>query len=570
MKKKLLAMLLVAVMIAGMLAGCNATPVQTDPAGPAQSTTKPVGDDSQPAQQEERKLVVGIQSYTTITDYEDNYLTKLLEEKLNCELEMMLLPTDNSELETKIALMAASPEELPDVILASNMTQQVVTEYGNNGIFLDLTQYVGDAEKMPYFNAIPEEYRKAMINATSGDGKVYALGTFAGDAWSQTPYRIYINEVWLENLKLEMPKTTDELRDVLNAFATQDPNRNNIQDEIPIYGTMNAWGTDPTVALMNSFVYYNPGTENGLALDESGEAVIAPFTSEEFKSGLAYMNALYDDGVFSDSIFTDDTTQFKATLNNEACNLVGVVVSGSYGNWSDAANNANFNELTLLDPIAGPDGVAYSPWNDYTLQRNMVITSNCKNVDLAIEFGDIFYESSMSITTRFGEEGVDWTADPEITALYTSNNVEAGFSETVSAFLYNDIWAEQTNKFWHAFNPRFMDPVFNYADESLLKETFAEEGGKLKTNQARVQSLKSYYYAHPDYIIPALNYTEEEFEITGTVSLNIKDYLNQSIAQFITGERDVEAEWEDYLAELDNLGLQEWLATAQAAYDRTK
>ena len=257
-------------------------------------------------------------------------------------------------------------------------------------------------------------------------------------------------------------------------------------------------------------------------------------------------------------------------MNNEEVNLVGAVVIGSYGNWNDAVNNPNFNELTLAAPIAGPEGVAYTPWNSYTIQRTFVITSNCKNVDLAVKMADLFFDESIGYTTRFGEEGVDWTKDPEVTALYTSNNVEAGLSESVDLVIYNDIWAEQTNKFWHAFTPYYYPPDFNYADQSLLKETFAAEGGALKTNQARIKSLGTYFVACPEYIIPTLNYNDDEFSVVGEVSMYVTDYVNQSIAQFVTGERDIEKEWDSYLAELDNMGLQDWIAMAQAAYERTK
>lgn len=564
--KKMLAMLLAAVMILGLFAGCG----NKAPAADAPSADAPAQSGDAPAAV--NKLVIGIQSYSTITDYQDNYLTNLLAEKLGCEIEVMQLPADLAELQTKIALMATTPEELPDVIFSGDLPYEMVVEYGNNGVFLDVSSYMDDPASMPNFNAIPEEHRNMIKNGALADGKVYAISKFSGDAWSQTPYRLYINEAWLNAVGMNMPTTTEELHAVLKAFATQDPNGNGKKDEIPLYGSTNSgvWGGNLFTALMNAFLYYNPETSNGLALDATGTNVVAPFTDEAFKEGLLYMKRLYDDGLIPDAVFTDDPAQFKATVNNEEVNLVGAVVIGSYGNWNDAANNPNFNELTLAAPIAGPEGVAYTPWNSYTIQRTFVITSNCKNVDLAVKMADLFFDESIGYTTRFGEEGVDWTKDPEVTALYTSNNVEAGLSESVDLVIYNDIWAEQTNKFWHAFTPYYYPPDFNYADQSLLKETFAAEGGALKTNQARIKSLGTYFVACPEYIIPTLNYNDDEFSVVGEVSMYVTDYVNQSIAQFVTGERDIEKEWDSYLAELDNMGLQDWIAMAQAAYERTK
>ena len=38
--------------------------------------------------------------------------------------------------------------------------------------------------------------------------------------------------------------------------------------------------------------------------------------------------------------------------------------------------------------------------------------------------------------------------------------------------------------------------------------------------------------------------------------------------RFITGDMDIETQWDSYLAELQNMGLETYLTTAQAAYDR--
>ena len=44
--------------------------------------------------------------------------------------------------------------------------------------------------------------------------------------------------------------------------------------------------------------------------------------------------------------------------------------------------------------------------------------------------------------------------------------------------------------------------------------------------------------------------------------------MEEQITKFITGYEDVEEQWDSYLAELENIGLSEALAVAQAAYDR--
>ena len=42
------------------------------------------------------------------------------------------------------------------------------------------------------------------------------------------------------------------------------------------------------------------------------------------------------------------------------------------------------------------------------------------------------------------------------------------------------------------------------------------------------------------------------------------------MAQFVTGALDLDKDWDSYLQELQNDGLEDVLAVMQAAFDRTK
>ncbi len=68
--------------------------------------------------------------------------------------------------------------------------------------------------------------------STSADGNIYSMTQYEPQAWNMTPYRLYINQTWLDKLGLNVPTTTDEYKEVLKAFATQDPNGNGQADEI--------------------------------------------------------------------------------------------------------------------------------------------------------------------------------------------------------------------------------------------------------------------------------------------------------------------------------------------------
>ena len=48
----------------------------------------------------------------------------------------------------------------------------------------------------------------------------------------------------------------------------------------------------------------------------------------------------------------------------------------------------------------------------------------------------------------------------------------------------------------------------------------------------------------------------------------LKSYTGEARAQFITGDLDIEKDWDSYIAELYNNELEAVLEVMQAAYDR--
>ena len=60
----------------------------------------------------------------------------------------------------------------------------------------------------------------------------------------------------------------------------------------------------------------------------------------------------------------------------------------------------------------------------------------------------------------------------------------------------------------------------------------------------------------------------EDEQIYNDINTDLKTYVDESMAAFMTGTRDIEAEWDRYLAQLEALHLPEFLNIVQQAYDR--
>jgi len=121
--KKIISMLLVLVMTLGIFVGCGKSDVEDLPEGTV-------------------KLRVGIPQRATVTDYNDNAFTNYLEKEANVEIEFVFFSSSEREYTQQLALMCSANETLPDVFLGFNLSHYVVNQYGEDGYFIDLTEYI--------------------------------------------------------------------------------------------------------------------------------------------------------------------------------------------------------------------------------------------------------------------------------------------------------------------------------------------------------------------------------------------------------------------------------------------
>lgn len=569
---------MVALMLAGimslsvLLTGCGNDADKTSESKATEAVSTVTTEQKESSEQEpvDNTLVIALQTNALVTDYENNYLTNYLEEKLGIEIEFVFLPNAADEVNTKLSLMTASGEELPDVLMINGtLSNEAILQYGENGFFMPIGEYLSDASKMPNYNAIPDEDRKAMdVSNTLANGEQYGFVQFTPSTWNLAPNRLFINRVWLDAVGKDVPTTTEELKEVLIAFRDEDPNGNGQKDEIPLYGYQGGYGENIVATLMNAFVFWNGGTQNGgLALDEKGENVIAPFTTEEWKDALLYVRDLYEEKLFFANIFTDDKTQFKATLNAETP-IVGCVSMGSLGNFTgayDITSGSNYFEMEFMKPLTGPEGVCYVPYTSYSGTQMMFIFEGSEKVDLAIKLADEFYDSTTGIISRYGEEGVNWTTDPADLKNASNSYVYAGLYDSISMGTLEPTWTVASDKHWHATNPYYISLDWSNTTTDVTKEFVPN----LPTD-INAQHLEWYVDKHPEHVLNNLLYTYEETETMMDCNNTIAAYVKQTIAEFITGTRSIENGWDTYLKELEGMGLSTWLKCAQAAYERSK
>ncbi len=86
--------------------------------------------------------------------------------------------------------------------------------------------------------------------------------------------------------------------------------------------------------------------------------------------------------------------------------------------------------------------------------------------------------------------------------------------------------------------------------------------------QLLIEQTLPYDGYEPDQTLPPVIFTEEEGSEVSSIEVEIQKYAKEQRALFITGQKDIETEWEAYVQGLENLGLSKMIEFYNTAYQR--
>jgi putative aldouronate transport system substrate-binding protein len=186
---------------------------------------------------------------------------------------------------------------------------------------------------------------------------------------------------------------------------------------------------------------------------------------------------------------------------------------------------------------------------------NGVITAACEHPEAVFQLFDRMLSEEACLMGRYGEKGVDWdfAADGDISIYGTPATIR----------IIKQIWNTPQNKHLAQIGPYVSRPKYSGGvtwDGNTTDGEYMNAQGALLNQQ----------YAPREYITTLIYTPEEEARIAG-IRTEIENHVKRNIIAFITGERDIhdDTEWKTYVGEYDALGLPEFLATAQTAWDRS-
>lgn len=502
MLKRLIALSLSVLLLAGVFAGC--APAQSPDTG-----DNPSGNEGEGS---------GTQEPTKV-----HYLHWLTPEDLPGDQAVLQKIIEETGIEPIcITPAGGSQSEKLNILMASNEPLDLI-----NGNWPDM-QRTGSIIPL---NDLLEQEGQALVDSftenewatrTDKDGKIWGIpiSNYANGSG------VRIRQDWLDQVGLPVPTTLEEFEAVLEAFKNEESFG---KDRIVLATSWQVSQLERSFAGM----WCDSGTED--FLDTDGKVKPAVF-NPGYRDFVAKMAEWYQKGYFWKEGFVQQYTVINDIV---AQNRVGILATWSstgidgYIQLLDAGEDVKY---VFADKLSGPAGTAY------TLLRPGVdafmITSKSKVPEETMRLINWYNDDiDDKMLVNHGIEGVNWkwvdkekqvfeklevSSDQEVTGKY--NYVQGGLHLSAWA---NDNWS----KAWlECFN-------FGTDPNVDLKIPFDLS---ISYDTAKIQS------AVPTYS-------------------DLEKYRDESIIKFITGQRDL-GEWDAFLEEMLNLGWAKTIEEKTAQY----
>ncbi len=390
---------------------------------------------------------------------------------------------------------------------------------------------------MPYMQTYAPDYWKtlqeddvAMKCLIDSDHQMASMAAL-WDAEPVTTHGLWIRNDWLEEQGLAKPSTLDDLENVMEVFKTK-------------YGCTDAFALRDDCELPFSRVY----DAFEWFLDEDG-AVRYGYTEarDQFKALLSKANEWYEKEYYSSGFVTaNDTTLPKTSM----------LVDGSTGLIN--ADILVVSELSAMDDTIDLQAVApitehadekLAPeWNCRISNPTVSVTTSCQSPEVAVAFMNYAFTEDCYMAANWGVEDVTYTledGEPVFTDLIMNNpNLVASFARL--AYI----------------NPGF--PSLKSYDLYLSTYTMPAQMACYEIFASKIDDTLPRAGYPENYV----NFTTEESESIAQYNSDINTYVNECTVKFITGDMDVEKEYDGFADTLEEMGANEIKAVYQAAYDR--
>ncbi|MCZ1181471.1 extracellular solute-binding protein [Shouchella clausii] len=466
-------------------------------------------------------------------NFEETYVWKTYEEMTDMKINFELAAFDG--LAEKRNLLFASGN-YPDAFYSARLTASDLATYGEQGILIPLDDLI--EEYAPNFKSALDKHPDLRKGLTMPDGHIYSFPSYYDPDFLPMLIGVplWINDEWLDELGMERPTTTDAFYDYLTAVKnTPELAEGEI---IPFSGTNM---TEIRGQLQGAWGFGNRGVGHKfIDVDPENEGELRFFrTDPKYKEFLEYLNKLYTEELIDPEVYTHDSAQLLA---KGAEGRIGAVIT------SNPETLMNQDHYSGGEALEGPHGdKLYSHVKPPLVHVGaFAITDKNEHPEATVRWIDYFFGEEGATFYFMGKEGETYTKQEDGSLEYTEEITDNPDGLTQDQALASYItWLGGSY-------PGYVQEHYFKGSESLPNSI--ENGEKAAANA-------------PEEIWNAFNYTREEQQFRDSVGADLETFINETEDAFITGRKPL-SEWDDYVAQVEAMGLEEYMSIQQAAYER--
>lgn len=511
-------------------------------------------------------------------DWNDYWFFEYIEEELGIAFEITQVSAESYAEKQQLAFATGQLTDL----LVGTISDSDVAMYGDQGLIIPLEDLINE-ENTPVIQAwfeIIDGYKAAL---TYPDGHIYDFRGFQIIDRELPTQRYWINAEWCKQAIGKLPETLDEYYEYLKYVKDNDMDGDgDPNNEIPLAGRFTSFNStknsyyDALLPIMFGFGMTERTKEavDGVVQYNPAQPV--------FKEFLKYMNKLYTEGLLDSAYFTQTDDQYKAKIASGVCGAFN-----DYAHWLNIADEAVWSQYSSNKPMTSEfNDTPMWGGRDLLLDRHFIITSQCEDPVALLKLADfimtdtydgpnkeifderleiiqgyediVMREVSGRLSQWRGAQLGSWDKHPDWGWEWAELEDEMGTYWAIDTVFPEDQY-KNANEFWNAVMTPNCFPIPNVIIE---RQSTARENEL--TEQIATYNTP---YLHVGWS-SNIKLTAEEADEASLLEVDIEAYLDQMFGRFVTGEADIEGEFDSYVEGLNSRGLQRYLEIYQAAYDR--
>lgn len=449
-------------------------------------------------------------------------------------------------------LIFGNADDRPDAIYHAGMSSGEIIKYAKRKVLVPISDYL---EYMPNFSKILEErpdIKAQLINVE--DGKIYSLPRIEEMGLLQNPNLLFLNKNWAQaaieagavdgltaaDLKDGINITSAQMEQILTYFRDNDMNGNgDAGDERPLSFVHNNWQGNQCD--LYGMFGLNDNLEHRIIVDGK---VTYTVQDERFKEATNFIANWVTKGLI-------DQVSFEQSQDNFLANGKGLETYGAFYWWESETVVSNPENYIVCNPLIGPNGdqtVCVSN-NPEVGTGEVVIFSDCANVEVLLAYFDRFYDPEISAQINYGPIGIVYEEEKDANGMLVQKEVPEGVT-TDELRLQNA--------------PLGIIYLSDYAWNNVVN---MEPRAQLRLE--RLDLVATPFVPAGVEPCPNLQFTLDELNTLSNYETNLNDYIRTNLIAWLLKGGVSDAQWDAFQKDLNGkVNLGEIQQVYQNAYDR--